>query len=121
MVKCRLLDNSNVTVSNIFAFRFTEFSAEIQRSIIATSECKARIERKYNKKSRAARVSKDLRASLPHPATVTTPAVPSPGDGLSQSAPSSVLQSVLADRPGRPRKHDKLPKVLSYCQLGLLT
>ncbi len=65
-------------------------------------------------------MSKDLRASLPHPATVTMAAVPSPGDGLSQSAPSSVLQSVLADRPGRPRKHDKLPKVLTIVSWGFL-
>ena len=58
--------------------KFTEFSGDIQRSIIATSECKARIERKYSKKARAARVAKDM------------------------TAPSALME-----RSGRPRKQEK--------------
>ncbi len=59
--------------------KFTDLCGDIQRSIIATSECKARIERKTNKKTRAARVVKD--AGVP---------------------------AVSMDRPGRPRKQDKI-------------
>ena len=63
--------------------KFTEFSGDVQRSIIATSECKARIEWKYSKKARAARVAKDV-----------------------------VTPSMMVERSGRPQKQEKIPNVL---------
>ena len=47
---------------------FTEFSADIQSSIIATTESKLKTERKYSKKTKAARCTKVLRTPPPEKA-----------------------------------------------------